>query len=375
MISVMEDRSGECRPSMSWATKWATFLLGGTLMIGCAGPNMYRAKNLPPELAAIPVPNVKRLDLSGLAGPSTGSEFIQPGDVLDLSIAGGLTDDSLSDFPIRVGDDGLVLIPDIGALRLAGLELSDAEAAISAACIQRGLYLQPHVVVTMKHQRRNRITVVGAVEEPGIVELPRGQSYLLDAVVAAGGLSDDAGANVDIRTPGKVNGLIAANPATMGPDGVVTASAQGVAAGSQRSRRVNIVESVMSGVSGQYLNDNAVIVVEKQELAPIQIIGLVKTPGEFDYPVERPLNVLGALALAGGCTNPFADKIYVIRKRSDMADPAVIEVSLKTAKKSGLENVLLEPGDVVSIERTVSTAMWDAINFVRFSLGSSIPLF
>ena len=371
----MEDKSYDCWPSVSWAAKWAMLALSWGLIAGCAGPNMYRAADLPPELAAIPVPNVKRLDLSGLAGPSTGSEFIQPGDVLDLSIAGGLGDDSLSDFPIRVGDDGLVLIPDIGALRLAGLELADAEAAVSAACIQRGLYLQPHVVVTMKHQRRNRITVVGAVEEPGIVELPRGQSYLLDAVVAAGGLSDDAGANVDIRTPGAVNGLIAAEPAAMGPDGVVTASAQGVAAGSQRSQRINIVDSVMSGASGQYLNDNAVVVVEQQELAPVQVIGLVKSPGEFDYPVERPLNVLGALALAGGRTNPFADKIYVIRQRSGMSDPAVIEISLKSAKKSGLENVLLEPGDVVSIERTVSTAMWDAINIVRFSLGSSVPLF
>jgi polysaccharide export outer membrane protein len=345
------------------------------LMVGCAGPNIYRAENLPPELAAFSVPNVKRLDLSGLAGPSTGSEFIQPGDVLELSIAGGLGADSVIEFPVRVGDDGQAILPDIGVLRLAGLELADAEAAISAACIQRGLYLQPHVAVTMKHQRKNRITVVGAVEKPGIVELPRGQSYLLDAVVAAGGLSDDAGANVDIRIPGEIDGLIAENPSAMGPDGVITASARGHAARQGRTHRVNIVDAVMTGAAGQYLRDNTVIVVEKQELAPIQVIGLVKNPGEFDYPVKRPLNVLGALALAGGSSNPFADKIYVIRQRPGMNDPAVIDVSLKAAKKSGRENVQLEPGDVVSVERTVNTAMWDAINIVRFSLGSSIPLF
>jgi len=336
---------------------------------------MYRARDLPPQLAAIPVPNVKRLDLSGLAGPSTGSEFIQPGDVLELSIAGGLGADMMDGFPIRVGDDGRALIPDVGVLSLAGLELADAEAAISAACIHRGLYLQPHVVVTMKQQRRNRIMVVGAVEEPGIVELPRGQSYLLDAVVAAGGLSEDAGANIDIRAPAGTQGLIASNPATMGADGVIAASTQGLAAMPARSQRVNIVDAVSSGANGQYLNDNSVIVVEQQELAPVQVIGLVKDPGEFDYPVKRPLTVLGALALAGGCSNPFADKIYVIRQRPEMSDPAVIEVSLKAAKQSGDENVQLEPGDVVSVERTVNTAMWDAINIVRFSLGSSVPLF
>ena len=98
------------------------------------------------------------------------------------------------------------------------------------------------------------------------------------------------------------------------------ASARGLAGRSQRSQRVNIVDAVTSGVSGQYLNDNSVIVVEQQELAPVRVIGLVKDPGEFDYPVERPLDVLGALALAGGCTNPFADKIYVIRQRADMSE-------------------------------------------------------
>lgn len=375
MILVMEDTSPNCRSKSTLAATWTVLALWCGIMSGCVSPNIYRPEKLPPTLAALPVPNVKRLDLSGLAGPSTGSEFIQPGDVLDLSIAGGLGADSVIEFPIRVGDDGNAILPDIGVLRLAGLELSDAEAAISAACIQRGLYLQPHVAVTMKHQRLNRITVVGAVEEPGIVELPRGQSYLLDAVVAAGGLSDDAGVNVDIRIPAEINGLVAANPAAMGPDGVITASAQGLAATQARTQRVNIVDAVTSGATGQYLSDNTVVVVEKQELAPVQVIGLVKSPGEFEYPVKRPLTVLGALALAGGCTNPFADKIYVIRQRPGMNDPAVIDVSLKTAKKSGTENVQLEPGDVVSVERTVNTAMWDAVNIVRFSLGSSVPLF
>lgn len=371
----MQDEPYDCPPRVSRAVPCVTLVLICGLMIGCAGPNMYRAKDLPPELAAIPVPNVRRLDLSGLAGPSTGSEFIQPGDLLELSIAGGLAAESVVEFPVRVGDDGNAVLPDIGLLRLAGLELVDAEAVISAACIQRGLYLRPHVAVTMKHQRKNRITVVGAVKEEGIYEVPRGQSYLLDGIVAAGGLSDDAGANVHIRIPAVAAGSIAANPAAMGPNGVITVSAQSLAATPARSYRINIEEAVTSGASGQYLPDNSVIVVERQELAPVRVLGLVRKPGEFDYPVERPLHVLGALALAGGCANPFADKIYVIRQRPGMTDPAVIEVSLKAAKQSGQENVRLEPGDVMSVERTVNTALWDAMNIVRFGLSSSVPLY
>lgn len=342
---------------------------------GCSQQNFYRPKNLPPELAAIPVPNVKRLDLSGLAGPSTGSELIQPGDVLELSIAGGLSNDAVVDLIVRVGDDGNALLPDVGPVRLAGFELAEAEQAIAMACVQRGLYLQPHVAATLKHQRINRITVVGAVEKPGIVELPRGQSYLLDAVVAAGGLSDEAGPNVDIRIPDHFGSLASEVAPGAAGGGVLPASASGLVAAGAKSHRLNIVDAVMSGSGSQYLSDNTVVVVERQELPPVQVIGLVKEPGEYAYPVARPLDVLGALALAKGLSNPFADKIFVIRQRAGMPDPAVIEVSLRNAKRIGRDNVRLEPGDVVSIERSAGTAAWDAINIVRFSLGSSVPLF
>lgn len=359
----------------TWLSAAMRLVLVLAIAGGCSQRNFYRPKNLPPELAAIPVPNVKRLDLSGLAGPSAGTALIQPGDVLELSIAGGLSNDAVVDLIIRVGDDGNAHLPDLGPVRLAGFELADAEQAIAMACIERGLYLQPHVAATLKHQRKNRITVVGAVEKPGIVELPRGQSYLLDAVVAAGGLSDEAGPNVDIRVPNSFTGLASEIDPDTARGGVMPVSASGAPAAVSQSHRVNIVDAVMSGSGGQYLADNAVVVVERQELAPVQVIGLVKEPGEYPYPVERPLDVLGALALAKGLSNPFADKIFVIRHRAGMPDPAVIEVSLRNAKRIGRDNVRLEPGDVVSIERSAGTAVWDAINIVRFSLGSSVPLF
>ena len=110
---------------------------------GCSQHNFYRPKNLPASLAAIPVPNVKRLDLSGLAGPSTGNELIQPGDVLELSIAGGLSNDAVVDLIVRVGDDGNAMLPDVGPVRLAGFELAEAEQAIAMPASSGGLYISP----------------------------------------------------------------------------------------------------------------------------------------------------------------------------------------------------------------------------------------
>ena len=61
------------------------------------------------------------------------------------------------------------------------------------------MFQKPHVTVTMKRQRKNAIMVIGAVKEPGLKELPRGSCSLLAALVSAGGLSEDAGTDVEIR--------------------------------------------------------------------------------------------------------------------------------------------------------------------------------
>jgi hypothetical protein len=55
-----------------------------------------------------------------------------------------------------------------------------------------------------------------------------------------------------------------------------------------------------------------------------------------------------------------------------MPQPAVIEVSIGKAKRSGDENLLLAPGDLVSVESTAVTAFVDtAKNFFRVAVGLS----
>ena len=51
----------------------------------------------------------------------------------------------------------------------------------------------------MQEKAVNRITVVGAVKEQGMVELPKGQSTLLAALMAAGSLDEKAGTEIEIR--------------------------------------------------------------------------------------------------------------------------------------------------------------------------------
>jgi 5,10-methylenetetrahydrofolate reductase len=65
----------------------------------------------------------------------------------------------------------------------------------------------------------------------------------------------------------------------------------------------------------------------------------------------------------------------VIRPLVNSNDPAVIEVSLRKAKKVGRENILLGPGDIVWVEQTSGTVFMEALQLIRFGVSGSAPLF
>ena len=368
-----DPRRKACRYFLSAPVGLALALLG---LCGCGSARVYTAADLPAEFQAAPVENVQTLDLSRLAAPTESNERINAGDVIDLSIVGGLGADAVTRFPIRVGDDGAAIIPEVGAVQVAGLELGGAEQVIAAACVARGLYLQPTVNVTINRRRVNRITVVGAVKQPGMYELPPGSCHLLSALVAAGGLAEDAGTSIEIRQPFTPNAGSVPQAPQAGQSGVRTASATTVGAdAAMQSVRIDLAESVARGGGGGYLADGSVVMVEKRKPVPIQVIGLVRNPGQYEYPVDQCLHVLGALALAGGLSNQLADKILVIRRKPHVEEPVVIVISLRRAKRSAEDNLRLQPGDVVSVEPSPATVLLEAVNIIRFSIGSNIPLF
>lgn len=350
-----------------------TNLLWLLVAVGCAGGRVHTAAHLPAELQAPPVANVQTIDLSRLAGPPVDSELIERGDVIQIAIAAGLSSDDVTQLPVRIADDGTALLPEIGPVPVAGLTLLGAEQAIAATCRQRGFYRQPQVTVTMQRQRTNRITIVGAVKSPGVHQLPRGSSYLLAALVAAGGLADDAGPKVEVRSPSGGSTLAGQTPGTSGvqlASGLEPAGPEGVT-----QVCLNLAESVVQGQGSRYLPDGSVITVEKRLPQPYHVIGLVNKPGEFEYPINHDVRVLEAIAQAGGSSQSLADKIYVIRPQSDGTGEAVIELSLQKAKHNREENLRLQPGDIVSVEHTPATMLVEAIKSIPFSFGASMPIF
>jgi polysaccharide export outer membrane protein len=194
------------------------------------------------------------------------------------------------------------------------------------------------------------VTVLGAVNSPGVRELPRGSTSLMAALLAAGGLDKEAGTDVEIHH----------TDSRQGPPEVF---------------RVNLAAAAAGAVQVPGLRDGDVVQVGKRTLPPVYVIGLVRKPGEFPFPPNQQLRVLDALALAGGISNPIAEDVLVIRHLPGAPEPVRIAVSIQAAKNGG-DNLALAPGDTVSVEQTPATVVVDTVStFFRVALGGTLSWF
>lgn len=372
---------------------------------GCRSVNHYQATSLPEEYVAKPMENARTLDLSKLAVRGVGNDYIDNGDVLEVSIAAGLSKEDIATLNVRVNQNGEAQVPLIGNIPVGGLDLEGAESAIASACTHQGLYTNPQVTVTMKRQRENRITVLGAVKEPGVIKIPRGNSDLLTAITLAGGLTENAGTNVEIRQPGTINQSrrgepvasagkrpltqrVGYAPAERGPmlpeplaeeeassaeyDGERTVESTEAGFDGRQSIHVDLVSAVKKGKGGGFLQDGTVVMVEQQHPLPVTVTGLVRKPTQLDYPVGQNLHVMQAISMAEGASSKVANKVIITRQVPNSPEPIVIEVSMREAKRKKGANVLLAPGDMVSVETTPSTVLLDAVEIVRFGVGATV---
>jgi polysaccharide biosynthesis/export protein len=320
---------------------------------GCA--HRYRASKLPSEFIAPSVLDPETIDLSGLSDQSVSAEVIQPGDVLDVAMITDYMKLTTTTTPVRVADDGTIVVPLVGKLSVGGMEVERAEQAANMESIARGVFRTPCITLTMRQCRTRKVTVVGAVNKPGTHELPRGSTSLMAALLAANGLSKDAGTEVEIRHTDS-RGVM---PAPNEPPVV----------------KVDLAAATAGTMPVPNLRDGDVVQVVKRKLPPVYVIGLVQKPGSFPYPPNQEIRVLDALAMAGGVSNAVAEDVLLIRHLPDRQEPVRIAVSIQGAK-NGQDNLVLAPGDTISVERTPATAVVDVVQtFFRVALGGSISWF
>lgn len=360
--------------TVRWIILAAVPLLG----LGCAtfNDNHHYAGQLPNGYDAPTNSNPLTIDFANLSGTATDSDVIARGDVVNVNIAASISSEHVFTYTVRVGDDGNADLPLIGKVRMAGLSLADADATLTQVCVQRDLYRSPHVNVTIRRRKTNRILVVGAVKDPGVKEIPVAESDLLSILFHAGGLADDAGTNIEIRNvltrDETMNEAIAAD----GTRGGITQTGYATTNAVPRSVKIDLISAAQSGSNDYFVGDRGVVVVETTAPKAVFVTGLVRKPGRVEFPKGEDLRLIDAISLSGYTSSQVAQKVYVIRQPTPDMRAIVIEASLSKATHDPRHNLRLAPGDIVKVEHTPATILMEAFQIIRVGVSSNLnPLF
>ncbi len=123
---------------------------------------------------------------------------LRTGDILAIELPG----EAAFDKPFQIDREGQIILPEIGALDVAGKTLPDASSMVRASLATMFRDLE-RLRVSLK-DRRLAVSVLGFVKKPGPIDLPANAKIQM-ALTAAGGLAE--GAQLDrlqVRRNGKI---------------------------------------------------------------------------------------------------------------------------------------------------------------------------
>ncbi|MDN7136792.1 polysaccharide biosynthesis/export family protein [Pseudidiomarina sp. 1ASP75-14] len=183
-----------------------------------------------------------------------------------------------------VHNDGTIFYPYIGEVEVAGMKVTEIRDMITRRLAK---YIEsPQVDVTVAAFRSQRVYVTGAVNQPGTVPVTNVPMTLIEAVNAAGGLSEAANWNRVTLTRG------------------------------DRKLDFNLRELYQSGNTDQniLLQTNDVVHVARNDDNKIFVLGEVREPKSYMIG-QSGITLAEALADAGGWQELSADVsgIFVIR--------------------------------------------------------------
>ena len=122
-----------------------------------------------------------------------------PGDLLEISCSDLIEETKKSAFPVRVAEDGTIALPMLAARVMVNHSTAlEAEQYIATTYASSGYIRRPQVTVRTLEHKSHTIYAQSAVKKPGAYELQT-DDVILCAIVAAGGLTEDATHIVEVR--------------------------------------------------------------------------------------------------------------------------------------------------------------------------------
>ena len=260
--------------------------------------------------------------------------LLGPGDQLQISAPDELTE--LANKRVRVDGDGDIQAPLVGRVHVSGLTAQQTEQELNRLL---STYIRrPEVAVSVEEVRSQPVSILGAVNTPGVHQV-QGHKTLLEMLALAGGIRPDAGYSIRItRELGW--GCIPLPNAGLDPSGRFSVA------------EVNLKE-IMEATNPEediQIFPHDIISVPKAEM--VYVIGEVKRSGGFVLGEHQTMSVLQALSLAEGL-NTAADtrhaRILRLKANADAREETTVDVKeILQGKKSDValqgDDILFVPG-------------------------------
>jgi polysaccharide export outer membrane protein len=257
--------------------------------------------------------------------------LLGPDDQLEIS-GPELTDTSTK--PVRIDGEGDIEVPLAGPVHVAGLTVQQTEQELDKALSK---YIRhPQVVVNVAEVRSQPVSVLGAVNSPGVHQV-QGHKTVLEMLAQAGGIRQDAG--YSIRITRQVEWGCIPLP-----------GAQLDASGKYSVAEVNLRKIMDAKTPGENIQifPHDVISVPKAEM--VYVIGEVHRSGGFVLGEHQSISVLQALSLAEGL-NTGADPRHakVLRLKPEADQREEVKVDVKDALNGKKPDFPLQGEDILFI--------------------------
>jgi polysaccharide biosynthesis/export protein len=253
---------------------------------------------------------------------------LKKGDIVSINVF----DETSLTGAFTVGPEGTIIFPLLGSIVAGGITPAELAKQIEAS-LESGYIRDAQVAVAIAEEAQlppHTVTVIGQVMAPGQVAFKPGTPMdLFTAVSSAGGLAERGNRN-SIELKRRSGDDIQSRTLTLEGDRVFEIK------------------------DGDTIIVNTLPVVkEEAEIIPtVTVVGQVKSPGQIPYNPKIPLDLIGAIAIAGGFTD-LARPSKVIVRRVTADGVKAFEVNVSKMQQGQTAPFMLEPNDTVTVTESI----------------------
>jgi polysaccharide export outer membrane protein len=234
---------------------------------------------------------VAALAASGAVAQDVSGEYhVGPRDLLEIKVI------EVPELNVerRISEGGTISLPMIGDFQVSGRTAAEIRSSLETLLTSKYVN-RADVSVVIKEFANKPISILGAVQHPGALNTS-GRWSLLQAISAAGGLTEAAGRKILILRKNK-----------NGSSDVFEVRTDDLFRGASDTWNIAILP-------GDVVN------IPARSMVRIFCMGEVKIPGTVELTTDDRITLLSVLAKAGGLTDKASNKIRVKRRDASGRD-------------------------------------------------------